>query len=191
MPAPMRRLPRLLVLTFAVACALFVSACGHKQAIVTQGATEGTYIDVDQLKYQIQISRYLNASDVEDRSYLKGLPASIPQPGPDETWFAVFIRVSNNTDKAIPTADDFQIVDTQNNVYRPVPLDPKSNEFVYQPTTLAPKGFVPTPNSVPAEGVINGSLLLFKVKTVSLQNRPLEFRFRGGSGATGVVDLDV
>src|SRR4051795_8715895 len=98
MPARMRRLPRLLLLAFALVCALFVSACGNKQTIVTQGATEGLYIDVDQLKYQIQISRYLNASDVEDRSYLKGLPAGTPQPGPDETWFAVFIRVSNNTD---------------------------------------------------------------------------------------------
>ena len=42
-----------------------------------------------------------------------------------------------------------------------------------------------------SEGTIQGSLLLFKLKTESLQNRPLEFRFKRGSGTTGVVDLDV
>ena len=187
----MRRLPRLIVLSAALACALLASGCGNKLEVRTLGATEGLYLDVDQLQYQIQISRYLNANDVEDRSYLKGLPAGTAQPAADETWFAVFIRVSNNTGKAIGTADDFSIVDTQNNVYRPIPLDPKVNEFVYEPTTLPPKGLLPQPNSIPAEGVIQGSLLLFKVKTASLQNRPLEFRLRKGSGVTGVVDLDV
>jgi hypothetical protein len=187
----MRRLPRLLVLIPAVACALLVSGCGNKQTVVTQGATEGLYIDIDQLKYQIQISRYLNANDVEDRSYLAGLPAGEAQPGADETWFAIFIRISNNTTKPVGTADDFEIVDTQKQVYRPIPLDPKANQFVYEPTTLQPKGFVPQPNSIANEGVIQGSELLFKVKTASLQNRPLEFRFRRGSGTMGVVDLDV
>jgi hypothetical protein len=44
---------------------------------------------------------------------------------------------------------------------------------------------------VASETTIQGSLLLFKVKTESLQNRPLEFRFKRGSGTEGVVDLDV
>jgi hypothetical protein len=187
----MRRLTRFTLLTAAVACSLLAAGCGNKLETRTLGATEGLYLDVDQLQYQIQISRYLNANDVEDRSYLKGLPQGTAQPGADETWFAVFIRISNNTEKSIGTANDFEIVDTENNVYRPIPLDPKVNDFAYQPTTLPPKGLVPQPNSVPSQGVIQGSLLLFKVKTASLQNRPLEFRFRKGSGVTGIVDLDV
>jgi hypothetical protein len=187
----MRRLTQITLLAIAVAASVLASGCGNKLETRTLGATEGLYLDVDQLKYQIQISRYLNANDVEDRTYLKGLPTGTAQPGADETWFAVFLRVSNNTGKAIGTADDFEIVDTQNNVYKPVPLDANVNPFAYVPITLQPKGLIPQPDSIAAEGVVQGSLLLFKVKTSSLQNRPLEFRLRRGTGVTGIVDLDV
>jgi hypothetical protein len=187
----MRRLPRLIVLTAALACALLAAGCGNRIETRTLGETEGLYLDVDELKYQVQISRYLNPADVEDRTYLSGLSATTPQPGGDETWFGVFIRVSNSTDHAIAPANDFEIVDTEDNVYRPIPLDPKVNPFAYTPDPIPPKGLIPQPDSVASEGVVQGSLLLFKVKTDSLQNRPLEFRFRRGSGTTGVVDLDV
>jgi hypothetical protein len=185
----MRRLAPLLVL---LACGLVAAGCGNKQETVTQGDTEGIYIDVDELKYQVQISRYLNANDVEDRDYLKGLPANAEQPKGDETWFGVFLRVQNETEEAIAPANDFEIVDTQENVYRPIPLDPAQNVFAYDPQPIPPLSIVPDPDSAAANGVVQGSLLLFKIKTPSLQNRPLEFRFkRGGSGDTGVVDLDV
>ena len=187
----MRRLPRLTVLAAALACAFVAAGCGNKEEIVTQAATEGIYLDLDELKYQIQISRYLNASDVEDRSYLAGLPSGTQQPGGDETWFGVFLRVSNATDRTITPAGDFEIVDTQDNVYRPVALDTKINPFAYRPDPIAPKSLIPQPDSPASTGPVQGSLLLFKVKTDSLQNRPLEFRLRGANGTTAVVDLDV
>jgi hypothetical protein len=182
--------PRLAVLA-ALLCALFATGCGNRLETRTLGDTEGLYLDVDELKYQIQISRYLNPADVEDRAYLAGLPAGTAQPNGDETWFAVFIRVSNSTDESVTPANDFEIVDTQENVYRPIPLDEKVNLFAYKPNPIPPKGLIPQPDSIASEGVIQGSLLLFKLKTDSLQNRPLEFRFRRGSGVTGIVDLDV
>jgi hypothetical protein len=49
----------------------------------------------------------------------------------------------------------------------------------------------PNPSSAAGQGPIQGSLLLFKLKTDSLQNRPLELRFNNGGGTTGVYDLDV
>src|SRR4051794_17343933 len=116
----MRRAVRLIVLLAALV--LVVSGCGNKLEVQTLGATEGTYLDVDDLKYQIQISRYLNANDIEDKTYLTGLPQGTPQPGGDETWFAVFLRVQNTTEEPIVSANDFEIVDTLNNVYRPIPL---------------------------------------------------------------------
>ena len=88
-------------------------------------------------------------------------------------------------------ANDFEIVDTQDQVYRPIPLDTNINPFAYRPDPIAPKGLIPEADSVASEGTIQGSLLLFKVKTESLQNRPLEFRFKRGSGTEGVVNLDV
>src|SRR3712207_7470696 len=42
------------------------------------------------------------------------------------------LRVSNSTEHTIEPANDFEIVDTQENVYRPVPIDTKVNPFVYK-----------------------------------------------------------
>jgi hypothetical protein len=189
----MRLLARLTLLAAALACSLLATGCGNRtDEARTLGETEGVYLDIDELKYQVQLSRYLNPNDAEDRGYLTGLPPGTPQPGGDETWFAVFIRVSNETDHTLSPANDFEIVDTQENRFRPLPLDPKVNDFAYQPNPIPPGGLIPVPNSAAAQGVIQGSLLLFKVKTSSLQNRPLEFKFRrGGTGTTGIVDLDV
>jgi hypothetical protein len=181
----------LLVISAALLLAFGASGCGNRIENRTSGETEGIYIDIDELKYQVQISRYMNANDVEDKSYLIGLPASTPPPAGDETWFGVFIRVQNTTDETIAPANNFEIVDTQENVYRPVPLDTNINPFAYKPDPIPPGDLIPEADSVASEGTIQGSLLLFKVKAESLQNRPLEFRFKRGSGTTGVVDLDV
>jgi hypothetical protein len=184
-PALMRRLATLLVL---LACGLVAAGCGNKQETITQGETEGIYID----KYQVQISRYINANDIEDRDYLEGLPANTEQPTGEETWFGVFLRVQNETGAPRDPANEFEIVDTQENVYRPIPLDTDVNAFAYDAQPIPAHSVLPAPDSAAAHGVIQGSLLLFKVKTASLQNRPLEFRIkRGGVAETGVVDLDV
>ena len=66
---------RPLTLLLVVIAALAVGACGDKQEITLHGATEGTYIDVGGLKYQVQISRLLNPTDREDEGYLIDLPA--------------------------------------------------------------------------------------------------------------------
>ena len=64
----------------------------------TLGETEGIYIDVGDLKYQVQLSRIINPNDEEDRYYLEGLPAGTVPPKPDEAWFGVWMRVQNTTD---------------------------------------------------------------------------------------------
>jgi hypothetical protein len=184
----MRRLPRLTVLAAALACALLAAGCGNRLEVRTQGETEGLYLDIDELKYQVQISRYMNPADVEDRAYFTGMSEGATELGGDETWFGVFIRVSNSTDEEITPANQFEIHDTQENIFRSVPLD---NEFAYKPEPIPPKGLIPQPDSVSSTTTTQGALLLFKVKTSSLQNRPLELRFRRGSGVTGIVDLDV
>ena len=182
---------RLLVISAAIFCALVASGCGNKEEIVTSAHTEGIYLDIDHLKYQVQISRYMNPNDVEDKSYLIGLPQSTAQPGGDETWFGVFMRVQNTTDKPQTPANDFKIVDTQDNEYRPVPLDTKLNPFAYSAAAIKADSLLPVPDSAASENTIQGSLLLFKVKTESLQNRPLELHFTGSDGTEGVVNLDV
>jgi hypothetical protein len=187
----MRRPTRLLSIALLVSAALAASGCatGHSSVVKT-AETEGIYLDLGGMKYQVQISRYMNQSDVEDRAYLAGLPSG-DEPKGDETWFGVFMRVENETDKPLPAIRDFEIVDTQENVYRPVPLDARSNPFAYQGGEVAPRSIIPLPDSAAGNSPIQGSLVLFKLKTSSLQNRPLEFHILGGGGDKATVALDV
>jgi hypothetical protein len=188
----LRSLRVLLLLALGAASLLALAGCGNKVEIRTEAKTEGVYIDVGELKYQVQLSRIINPNDEEDRSYLAGLPAGTVQPKPDEAWFGVWMRVQNVTSKkTLTAADDFEIVDTQEHSFTPIALE--NNPFAYAAQNLPPKTVVPTPNSPAGEGVIQGSLILFKVTTEALANRPLEFKIKSPAlpDDVGIVDLDV
>ena len=185
-----RSIRRSALALLAVAVAAFAaSGCGTKQETTTTAETEGIYLDLGGMKYQIQMSRYLNPSDVEDRSFLLGLPSGV-QPTGDEVWFGIWMRVQNETDKPLPVATEYEIHDTQDTVYRPVPIDAKSNPFAYQAGDVGPSGVRPLPDGAAGNTAIQGSLLLFKVKVDSLQNRPLELKITQG-GKTDTADIDV
>jgi hypothetical protein len=184
----LRRPTTLLVVALAT---LAVGACGDKQAVTLHAATEGPYVDVGDLKYQVQISRLLNPTDVEDRDYLVDLPAG-QQLGSSDEWFAVFMRVENDSKDAQRAATSYAIRDTQGNVYRPVAMGPK-NVFAYRGGVLQPKQILPLPGSAAGENTIQGAMLLFKIPVANFQNRPLvlEIPPPSGTGGTGTVDLDV
>jgi hypothetical protein len=183
---------RPLLLLALAASALALAGCGNRVEVRTVADTEGIYIDVGELKYQVQLSRIINPNDEEDRSYLQGLPAGTAQPGSDEAWFGVWMRVENDTDdKTLTAADEFEIVDTQEHSFTPVQLD--NNPLAYEAQDLTPHTVIPSPNSPAGEGVIQGSLILFKVTTEALANRPLEFKIQSPAlpDDVGIVDLDV
>lgn len=181
----------ILRIVLALLAVVALAGCGEKEPHEL-GETEGIYVTLGELKYQIQISRQLNAADIEDRYYLRGLPAGVEAPKADESWFAVFVRVQNETEEEQLPAETFEIVDTQEEVYRPVLLDDQSNSFAYRPEPVAPKGLIPDPDSAAGQGAIQGSLLLFKLKVDTLQNRPLEFKIRSSRvSGEALVDLDV
>jgi len=184
--APVLALALLLVLSTGL------TACGNKTEIVTQGETEGAYIDVGPLVYQVQISRQLNPLDVEDHAYLEGVPLAERRLKANEIWFAVFVRVQNDTDQPQAASDDFEIVDTQEEKFTPIELDP-TNEWAYRGGLVpANGGLIPVADSPSADGVIGGSLLLFKLTLSSLSDRPLELNITSASlDATGRVTLDV
>jgi len=181
------------VLLVLALVSLVAVGCGRGEGVKTTAETEGLYLDINGLKYQVQLSRYMNANDVEDSEYLAGLPAGTAQPGADETWFGVWVRVENTSgDETRPSATRWEIHDTQDNVYRPIPINPEDNPFIYEPVDVPPKTVIPLPSTAAGQGPVQGSLLLFKLKTDSLQNRPLELRFsNGGSSQEGTYDLDV
>jgi hypothetical protein len=188
----MTRTARLIALLALSTVALLAAGCGQKaNQIRTIGDTEGLYVDVGPLTYQVQISRYLNPADVEDRAYLQGLSAADRKLAGDQVWFGVFMRVQNYTDQTHTPASDMSIRDTQKNVYRPVSFAASQNPFVYQPRPLVGSGVLPDPESAPANGPIGGALILFKLNVDSIQNRPLELEISQGQGARAFIDLDV
>jgi len=185
----MRRLVVLAASLFALAGA----GCGSDEGVQTTAETEGLYLDINGLKYQVEMSRYMNSNDVEDSEYLIGLPAGTAEPAADETWFGVWVRVENDSDEVRRAANTWEIHDTQDKIYRPIPLDTKINPFAFEKGVAVPAMTVlPLASSAAGQGPIQGSLLLFKLKNDSLQNRPLELKFsNGGDSTVGTYDLDV
>jgi hypothetical protein len=187
----MRR--RLLTSLVVVVAALATSACGNKEPETLHGTTEGAYLDLDGMKYQVQISRQLNPASIEDRDYLIGLPPAARNLPPGQEWFAVFVRVENDGDKASKTATDYEITDTLDRKFRPVRFAP-DNVFAYRGGgVLKPKAIIPAPDSPPGQGSIQGSLLLFRIPTRNLENRPLELSIASTKNPSvhATVDLDV
>lgn len=178
------------VCAFALA-SLAAAGCGNREPVVTQAETEGIYIDVGGLDYQVQISRQVNPDIVPDSSYLLGLPDFIEEPTAEETWFAVFMRVQNQTGEPHESAEEFVVVDTQGNEFRPIPLNPEDNPLVYQAGIVEPGDTLPPADSTPSLSAAQGSLLLFKLRNQTLANRPLELEIEGADGESAVVDLDI
>ena len=182
----------MLLVSSVAAAGLFASGCGEVEEVRTVGETEGLYIDVNDLRYQVQLSRVLNPSDPEDAEYLNSLPEG-EELAEGETWFGVFLRVANTTESTTAaTAREFEIVDTLENVYEPLEL-PSENLWAYRPTVLEPGGMIPEPDSAQFSGPTRGALLLFKLRYDTLDNRPLEFEIHSPENPDeiGIIDLDV
>ena len=142
---PRMRLRPLVLLALLVVLAGALGACGTRSRdLLGRGLAEGDVLDVGGLKYQVQISRELNPTDSEDRAYLVGLAPTARDLKPDETWFAVFLRVQYDTKDGAPrpTAREFTLEDTQRDVYRPVPLA-ADNVFAYRADHAAADGDPP------------------------------------------------
>jgi hypothetical protein len=193
LPRPMARWTRLIALGALLAGVLLVAGCGGTSSVATTEGTatdEGTYLEMGGLKYQIQISRYLNPSDAEDRDYLIGLPHGV-RPASDELWFGVFMRVENDSSSAQRAASDYTITDTQGHTFRPVPLN-STNVFAYHALTLQPTSKIPVPDSAAGFDPIQGSLILFRLKEEYLQNRPLILHIsQGASGPSVSTEIDL
>jgi hypothetical protein len=176
-------------LALAVIAVLALAGCGSGNASYVQEAeTEGQYVDVGGLTYQVQISRYLNPGSLEDAQYLIGAPTDINTA--KQIWFGVWMRVKNYSDQTVTSTNNFTITDTLGNKFTPVQQAP-TNVFAYRPLPLGPANVYPPPESAAANGPIQGSLILFKLEEASISNRPLTLHVEaaGAESATIVLDL--
>ena len=190
--------PARLLTPFALSAALLASACGQEaqepgspQAeIAVVAETEAIYVPLDGMKYQVQVSRQLNPDIVDDRDYFNGVAEDSMLLADDELWFGIWMRVENEVDEPRRSIEDFEIHDSQENVYRPVPFGP-GNAFSYRSSVVEGEELYPDPNSPAGERQPYGSLLLFKLRRFSLDNRPLELTITGPEGQQAIVNLDV
>jgi hypothetical protein len=164
-----------------VLAALTLTACGEEE---THEVVEGEPVELGPLEYNVLFSRFLNPNDVEDSSYLEGQPP----PPPGSIYFGVFAEVENHGEEPVPIPETFTIVDADENEFEAI--DSESPYALPLGSELAPDAELPVPDSVPAEGPIEGSLLLFEITTSSTENRPLTLIIEGEEGPAEVeIDL--
>jgi hypothetical protein len=193
------RLRKLPLVVLALVAALTLSACGDSHTKVSTGTYAGEsganapYLNVGPLVYEVQLSRELNPTNIEDASYLQGLSPTERHLAPGQEWFGVFVQVYNNTPRSLPAASSLTIADTQGNSYIPV-VPNVTNQFAYRGDELVPaKSQLPLPGSIASAGATQGALLLYKIQIVSLDNRPLELKIADPSNPaeTASAELDV
>lgn len=185
--------PKSLTALAAIAAALTLSACGNKHDVIHHAETEGVYVDVGEMKYQVQISRMLNPEAIpEDRAFLEGVDPAEAELGPDEVWFAIFMRVENESDEPQVPASIYEIEDQDENVYEPVDVA-ETNPFHYDLNPIPPHHYAPDPDGIARQvSSIGGMLRLFKVTHDSLQSRPIELIIsQPGSTEESTIDLDI
>jgi hypothetical protein len=192
------RLRKSPLLALVLLAAFALGACGDSHTRVTTGTYAGEsganapYLNVGPLVYEVQLSRELNPFDGEDSNYLLGLTPAERKLSPGQEWFGVFMQVYNEGPQARPAATNLTITDTQGNRY--VPILPSSvNQFAYRGEDVPAKGRLPVLDSIAAEGATQGSLLLYKIQVVSLDNRPLKLTIVDPEDAaqTATAELDV
>jgi hypothetical protein len=174
--------PALLAIAL-LAIAIPLAACGADEDELD--VAEGEPIVADDVSYNVVISRFLNPDDTEDASYL----ADAPAPPPHESYFGVFMQIHNDSDDPVTVPEDLSVVDTLDNTYRAVEID--SSYALPLGSSLPANEKFPTPDSTPAYGPIEGSLVLFQLREDATDNRPLILKLPLPSGKIGSIELDI
>ena len=176
---------RALLLAGAVAAALALgaAACGEEEETTV---VEGEPLELGELHFNVQLTRFLNPGDTEDSEYLGGQPA--PSPGQD--YLAVFMDVENEGDdeKQLPAFAEVEVEDTTGATAEPVESE---SLFALQLGESIPAGGeIPEEDSAASSGPVQGAFLLFLVPEAVTENRPLELKISSG-GDEGTIELDL
>ncbi|MDQ6807171.1 MAG: hypothetical protein M3065_19945 [Actinomycetota bacterium] len=168
-----------------VILALGLAGCGNSPKLRHDADAEnfGVYVNAGPITYQLQISRELNGFSTEDAQYLAGLPKGTTPPSATQEWYGVFMWAWNQNKhyQTTATPSNFDIIDTQGNMYHPEPINPLLNPYQWTSQRLAPKQTEPQPDTTAYFGPTQGQLLLFKINTTAYANRPLTLQIRGGA----------
>lgn len=178
-----RKVTQLMLIALALLALGAVAGCGNEEEELN--TEEGAPLELGELRYNVQITRFLNPDSVEDRAYLKGQP--VPPRGED--YLAVFIRIENEGEEAAQIPSQFPIQDNRGQEFEALDIE---NPFALELGAEIPAGGqLPTIDSPAASGNIKGSMLLYLVEEAATENRPLELEIDGPDGETGTIALDI
>jgi hypothetical protein len=170
----------LALVMFCALAVLGVAGCGND---LGQEADEGVPIQLGDLKFNVQETRFLNPAQPDDREYLEG--QQLPTPA-GKSHLGVFLEIHNTGDNAVrlPSNADMSVVDTTGAAYESIP---SHTDFAASlGSTLASGGNIPVAGTAAANGPTQGALVLFLVDE-SL-NEKLEIDF---ASETGEITLDL
>ncbi|HEX2129130.1 MAG TPA: hypothetical protein VHF58_07925 [Solirubrobacterales bacterium] len=177
----MRRLPAASI-ALVLVVSLAIAACGEEE---THEVVEGEPLELGELSYNVQLTRFLNPDDPEDSEYLVGQP----EPEPRTDYLGVFMVIENHDDEeAHESASEFTVHDTEDNRYEPLETDtPYALEIG---ATVPAEGQLPLLDTTAQTGPVQGSLLIFRVDEIVSENRPLKLLIKGEE-SSGEVILDL
>lgn len=185
------RLPSLL----AVIAALALAACGgdeagddtsdERSADNAVEATEQNTVELDGLRYRVNLFRQLNPRISPDRALYDG-----PAPAEGTGIYAAFLRVCNPGDsRQVPTSE-ISLEDAFGHEFPRVEAEP-DNEFAYEPEPLTPDECLPGPNTAAAR-TAEGAVLVYEIPVDALGNRPFVLELQAeGSGEVRRIQLDL
>ncbi|HEX5822136.1 MAG TPA: hypothetical protein VFY30_10265 [Solirubrobacterales bacterium] len=163
---------------------LGVAGCGND---LSKEADEGIPIQLGDLEFTVQETRFLNPDQSDDKEYLAG--QQLPTP-PGKLYLGVFLTIHNSGGNAVrvPTNADMSVVDTTGAAYQSIP----SHTDFAAPlgSLLAPGADIPAPGTAAANGPTQGALVLFLVNQDLNENRPPKLEI-DSQGETGEITLDI
>jgi hypothetical protein len=180
-PRRKRALPAAL---FLAVLAVVAMGCGEE---AETEVVEGEPLELGELHFNVQLTRFLNPNDREDSEYLAG--QQVPPP-PGESYLGVFMEVENEGDEdaRLPAASDLSVVDITGAAYPPVPSD---TDFALDLSgTILAHEEVPATDTAAASGPVQGSIVIFLVDQGVSENRPLELEV-SYQGEDGTIELDI
>ncbi len=180
----MGRSARITLLLFVLSLGVVgLVACGGGEEELE--VVEGEPIELGPLRYNVQITRFLNPRDAEDDGYLIGQP----EAGEGNTYLGVFLTIDNESDDTQIVPAEFELRDTRDNTFSPTPSESPFALQLGEP--IPPGGEVPEPGSPAASGPIKGAMLLFLIEEPIAENRPLKLEIPSSEGPSGSVELDI
>jgi hypothetical protein len=158
-----------------------LTGCGAEEGLEV---IEGEAVELAELHYNVELARFLNPNDVEDAEYLVG------QPPTDRgvSFLGVFLRITNETEHELPSADRYVITDIRGDQYEPV--ESESPFALDIGATVPPESQLPLPGSSAAAGPATGAMLLFRVDDTVIDRRPVKLEIPTAED-TAEVELDI